>query len=178
MVQASGIGGPAPLILTLSLDETSQAHFDEMRLRHFPPARNHLRAHLTLFHALPGDEIETVMRTLAEIAAGQREMPLQIGGVRFLGYGSAYEIVAPGLLRLRGDLATHFADRLTPQDRQGFRPHITIQNKAPADAAKRLYAQLSDAFEPFEATGVGLSLWHYRGGPWEAAGDFPFILDR
>ncbi|WP_208644854.1 2'-5' RNA ligase family protein [Mucilaginibacter kameinonensis] len=43
------------LILTLRLDEESQAFFDEMRKRHFPQERNFLKAHLTLFHQLPSD---------------------------------------------------------------------------------------------------------------------------
>jgi len=48
-----------PLILTLKLDEESQAFFDKQRALYFPPERNFLKAHLTLFHQLP-DEPETL----------------------------------------------------------------------------------------------------------------------
>ena len=43
-----------PLVLTLVLDAQSFAFFDGLRRRHFPPERNVIAAHLTLFHALPG----------------------------------------------------------------------------------------------------------------------------
>jgi hypothetical protein len=46
-------------ILTLQLDPTAQAHFEALRQQHFPPALNHIPAHLTLFHQLP-DSDETL----------------------------------------------------------------------------------------------------------------------
>jgi hypothetical protein len=54
-----------PLILTLRMDERSQERFDRLRETHFPPERNYLRAHLTLFHKLPGEreaEISAYLR--------------------------------------------------------------------------------------------------------------------
>ena len=44
----------APLIVTLLVDDDAQQHFDALRSEHFPAERNYLRAHVTLFHALPG----------------------------------------------------------------------------------------------------------------------------
>ena len=49
-------GDPAPLILTLKLDQASFTRLDALRQAHFPPERNWLSAHLTLFHHLPGDQ--------------------------------------------------------------------------------------------------------------------------
>ena len=43
-----------PLILTAQIPETFLARFDRLRQIHFPPDRNFLRAHLTMFHRLPG----------------------------------------------------------------------------------------------------------------------------
>ena len=63
---------------------------------------------------------------------------------------------------------------LTRQDSQGFRPHVTIQNKVPAQAAMALFEALSASFEPFVATATGLLLSRYRGGPWQAAGEYGF----
>ena len=45
-----------PLILTLALDGATFAPLDALRRPHFPPERNLVPAHLTLFHALPGAE--------------------------------------------------------------------------------------------------------------------------
>ena len=57
-----------PLIVTLTLDAPARERFDALRRRHFPPERNHLAAHLTLFHALPG-ELEQQVRQDLETAA-------------------------------------------------------------------------------------------------------------
>lgn len=164
----------APLILTLRFDDESFAHFNAMRRRHFPRARNHIPAHLTLFHHLPGEAATEIARVLAKAAAGYEIMPLFVSGLRFLGYGSAYTIESEPLALLRAELAERWKAWLTPQDAQSFRPHVTIQNKAPASEAKLLFTDLDTAFRPFEARATGLLLWHYRGGPWEPAGDFSF----
>ncbi|RIY03821.1 2'-5' RNA ligase family protein [Aureimonas flava] len=145
-----------------------------MRRRHFPPARNMLPAHLTLFHKLPGDRWPQIHRDLAGIAAQTAPMLLRAGAIRFLGYGSAYAIESDALKRLRVQLAERWSGLLERQDAAGFSPHITIQNKAPAADAKALCAELRAGFAPFEAYGTGLLLWHYRGGPWEAAGEYAF----
>ncbi|MEX6505232.1 2'-5' RNA ligase family protein [Jiella sp. M17.18] len=162
-----------PLILTLALDAGTFAHVDAMRRAHFPPERNVIPAHLTLFHKLPGDELGAVTACLSSAAASAGPIPLAIAGLRFLGRGSAYAVASPALQALRARLAAEFALWLTPQDRQRFAPHITIQNKVAPETARRTFETLSTAFEPFEAQGVGLLLWHYRSGPWEPAGAFP-----
>lgn len=168
----------APLILTLRFDPASFARFDAARRRHFPPERNFIPAHLTLFHHLPAEAEPDMVATLALLAAATAPFPVAITGLRFLGYGSAYRVEGPPLLALRAALAARWAGRLTRQDAASFQPHVTIQNKAPANEAKALFAELSAAFAPFEAEATGLLLWRYRGGPWEAAGEFAFATDR
>ena len=49
-----------PLVLTAALDDETFDWLDGLRRRHFPPERNHLAAHLTLFHALPVDQLGRV----------------------------------------------------------------------------------------------------------------------
>lgn len=164
----------APLILTLCFDEASFERFDALRRQHFPPARNVIPAHLTLFHHLPGEKDRVIAATLRDVTRQTAPIPLNVTGLRFLGRGTAFEIAAPPLAALRRDLATCWQADLTPQDAQGFRPHVTIQNKVPADEARATYEAQRAAFTPFEATGTGLLLWHYRGGPWEPAGAFDF----
>ena len=46
----------APLIITAALDEGGFDWFDDLRRAHFPAHRNVVPAHLTLFHALPGEQ--------------------------------------------------------------------------------------------------------------------------
>lgn len=163
----------APLILTLAFDPAAFARLDAMRQAYFPPERNLVPAHLTLFHALPGEEVATVTGRLAEVAAVTPPIPLRIAGLRFLGRGVALNVEAPPLCALRRELAEGWHAWLTPQDRQGWRPHVTVQNKVAPDAARATLARLQAEFAPWDAAGAGLLLWHYRGGPWEAAGNFP-----
>ncbi|PJJ80121.1 2'-5' RNA ligase family protein [Mucilaginibacter auburnensis] len=151
-----------PLILTLQLDAQSEAFFNEQRQRYFPPERNFLNAHLTLFHQLPNtDETREYFESIT-----QAPFKLQVTGLMSLGGGVAYKIESAALLGLRKTLADHFIEVLIPQDRQGFRPHITVQNKVLPEQAKELLNNLQEQFQPFKAEALGLNLWAYLGGPW------------
>jgi 2'-5' RNA ligase len=164
----------APLILTLALDERAFAFFEAERRRSFPPERNLIPAHLTLFHKLPGEHFDSIARDIAALASAQRPFPLQVTGLRSLGRGVAYTLLSPELASLRQGLAQRWQAWLGPQDRQKHQPHVTVQNKVEPEEARALLLELTDSFEPFIATGMGLDLWWYRGGPWEKARRFPF----
>lgn len=164
----------APLILTLRFDDESFDRFEKLRQEHFPPSRNLIPAHLTLFHHLPGTELEMVTEHLGAVVAEWQPMRCRVSGLRFLGKGVAFEVDSPPVERLRADLAGHFYDHLTAQDRQRIKPHVTIQNKAEASVARKLYEELESEFEPFDFKATGLLLWFYRGGPWEPAGKYLF----
>jgi 2'-5' RNA ligase len=162
-----------PLIVTLKLDVDTFSRFDRLRREHFPAKLNHLSAHLTLFHQLPGGERDTVeadLRAVAPTAA----VELQVTGLRSLGRGVAFEIVSPPLSSLRAELARRWAHWLTPQDRQGFRPHVTVQNKVSVEEARALKVSLEAGFSPFMARGEGFLLWRYLGGPWALEVQVPF----
>lgn len=164
----------APLILTLRLDEASAGYFDGLRQRHFPPERNHLKAHVTVFHKLPGEERAQLQRDLEEVAKGASGFAVAVAGLRSLGRGVAFRLEAPEAQRLRGELARRWQPWLGPQDSQGWTPHVTVQNKVTGDAARRLLEELQAGFAPFEAQAEGFDLWAYRGGPWEFLAGFPF----
>jgi 2'-5' RNA ligase len=158
-------------ILTLELDPHSQSHFDSLRRQHYPARLNQIPAPLTLFHQLPPHE-EVVGRIHS--AAHHPPFPLRVTGLRTLGRGVAYTLASPQLQILHAHLAQQFAEHLTPQDRQPFRPHIVIQNKSTPEAARTLLTQLQSTFQPFESQATGLTLWNYLGGPWERIHFFNF----
>ena len=164
----------SPLILTLRLDTASFTELDALRRRHFPAARNLLPAHLTLFHLLPGEGLEVIAAHLTATAAATRKFPLNFPTVRFLGRGVAVEVASADLLQVRGALAAHWDAWLGRQDRQPFKPHVTVQNKADPADARALYARLRADWRPMRGQALGLSLWWYRGGPWEPAKSFDF----
>ena len=164
----------APLILTLQLDCESLAFFDAARRRHFPAERNHIAAHLTLFHHLPGAKLREIEPVLGATAAAKSSFRMHVTGLRFFGFGTAYQIDSEHLSELRSVLVSKWRENLTRQDAQQFRPHITIQNKVDAADAKALYADLCASFEAFDVSATGLLLWRYRGGPWELIREFRF----
>lgn len=157
----------APLILTAALDKAALAFFDTQRCRHFPPQCNQLTAHLTLFHALPPSAEADILTRCKLITRGERAIPAEATGLMNLGGGVAYRIHAPALDRLREALVDAWLPLLSAQDRAGFRPHITIQNKVPPAEAKALINALAATFAPVRFTITGLDLWRYLGGPWE-----------
>ena len=162
-----------PLILSLALDAAAQAFFDRLRQLHFPPERNFLKAHLTLFHHLPPEE-ESIISLIQAVCAQHSPMPLQVQAVVSIGKGVAYKIECPPLQQLHAFLQRQFKLWLLPQDVQKLWPHITVQNKVDPATAKILQQQLAQSFTPFEAWGTGLTLWVYEGGPWRWLQTFPF----
>lgn len=157
----------APLILTLAVCQVDFLYFDQLRQRHFPPDRNFIPAHLTLFHKLPGAELPTLAATAAQAAREQAPFSLDVVALWNLGRGVAFRIEAPALRALRDRLARRWQAWLGAQDRQGFHPHVTIQNKVSPETARTLYEGLSATFEPFKVRADGLILWRYLGGPWQ-----------
>jgi hypothetical protein len=165
------VGDPAPRILTLLLEATAQARFDALRSAHFPPDRLLVGAHVTLFHALPA---HLAMHPIVHQVASARPFPVAVTGLRLLGRGVAFTLESAPLQQLRRHLHDAWVDSLTPQDRQKWSPHVTIQNKVEPETARALHQSLSATFRPYSIGAVGLGLWTYRNGPWQPAEMFPF----
>ncbi len=171
---ADGPDGAAPVIATVQMDAGSADFFQRLRTAHFPPALDRVPAHLTLFHALPGPLEAEIVEHVAAVAAREAPFPMRVAGPVPLGRGVAFRIESERLAAVRAAIAAPFRERLTGQDRQRFRPHVTVQNKVTPEAARRTLADLAAAFEPFEAIAEGVQLWHYAGGPWRPAGAIAF----
>ncbi|WP_442681260.1 2'-5' RNA ligase family protein [Sphingomonas sp. ASY06-1R] len=159
-------GDSAPLIVSALFGASDFGWLDGLRRAHFPPERNQLAAHLTLFHHLPPSIEAELRQRLSEAALGAPPAADAIGLMN-LGRGVAIRINSPALSAIRGELAEAFAGLLTPQDAAGWRPHVTIQNKVLPHEAKALHAALDSGFVSRPVKIEGLAVWRYRGGPWE-----------
>ena len=166
-VDTGGVNEPAPLIVTAELPPDLQAWADRLRREHYPPERNQVAAHVTLFHALPPSSEAELCDCLAAAARDHAPIPARLDGVMPFGRGTALGITSPEMLALWEDLAERFHGLLTPPDEHPPRFHVTIQNKVPLDAAMALQAQLAGQVEPRGFRFAGLALHRYRGGPWE-----------
>ena len=154
------------LIVTGLMGSADQARFDGLRAAHFPPERNYLSAHLTLFHAIPPMFEPELRQRLAALA---RELPpprAEVVGLMNLGGGVAFRIVSDDLDAIRAELADAFHGSLTQQDSHGWRPHITVQNKVTAVTARALSEMLARSFKSHPLALSGLAYDHYAGGPW------------
>lgn len=163
-----------PLILTLRLDQARQLRFDALREKHFPPERNHLSAHVTLFHHLPGDEVLEIIGLLRAAVDGRPPPLVTVQSVASLGRGVAFRLASAETLEVRRALAAEWRSRLTPQDLNFGGLHVTVQNKVAPGVARDLLARLQGAFAPDEFHAPGLDLWRYLGGPWEHVQAFDF----
>ena len=167
-------GAAAPLIITGELPAPLQARADSLRRAHYPQERNHLAAHVTLFHALPPFTESEARSRLAALAAETPPPEAFLAAVMDLGTGTALRIESAAMLDVRASIAERFHGLLTQQDQHAPRLHVTLQNKVPRAEAKALQAALAAEFRPHPFAFVGLALHRYKGGPWEPVGRWTF----
>jgi hypothetical protein len=161
------------LIVTAELAAEDFAWLDGLRRRHYPPERNRVAAHLTMFHALAPSAEDEVRRRLAAHST-RRAPPARIAGLMDLGGGVALRVVSDELDAIRDELADGLHGLLSAQDSGGWRPHVTIQNKVAPKVSRELLRSLERDFEPRPLRVAGLGLHRYLGGPWETLGLWKF----
>jgi hypothetical protein len=165
---------PAPFIVTGELPADMLAWADGLRRAHYPPERNKLAAHITLFHAFAPSLRDELIGVLGRYAAEFAPPRARIDGLMDLGGGTALRIHCPALLAVREGIAEHFHGALTAQDQHTPRLHITIQNKVERPIARALQAALAETLEPraFAFTELGLHI--YRTSHWDSLGTWRF----
>ena len=155
-----------PFIVTASLPPEIQGWAEGLRRAHYPPERNHLHAHVTLFHSFAPSLLEELKRFLPAVAQEFAPIPGRVAGIMDLGKGTAIALESAPMLALRGLIAEHFHGSLTAQDLYEPRLHITVQNKVTKEEARALQAALAPTIEPRDFVFSGLELHLYQGGPW------------
>ncbi len=147
-----------PFIVTAELPADLFSWANGLRRTHFPPERNHLAAHVTLFHALAPSLREELPAVLARMAAEYAPPSAELTGLMNLGKGTALALTSPAMLSIRSEIADLFHGMLTAQDQHKPRLHITIQNKVTPEAARALQTELGPVVQPrrFAFTGLGL----------------------
>ena len=177
MIPPTGDGARAvkrpPLLVIAELPPDVLAWADAMRRAYFPPERNRLRAHVTLFHAFPPSVEAELRETLADLAAAQPPQA-RITGLMKLGGGTALAVDCPDLVDLHGHIAQRMHGLLTRQDAQPLKLHITIQNKVSSEEARALQAKLAPALELREFRFPAFGLYAYEEGLWRPIRSFSF----
>lgn len=166
-------GRGAPLLVTAELPPEVLAWADALRRAHYPPDRNRLRAHVTLFHGIPPSAGPEVRDTLSEFA--RRAPPeARVSGIMDLGTGTAFAVESPGMVSIHAELADLFHGIIQQKDDRELRLHITIQNKVSSRETQALQDQLKDLALPgrFHFSGFGLYFWD--GALWGLERVYPF----
>lgn len=169
----TGREGGAPLLITAELPGEDLAWADALRREHYPADRNRLRAHVTLFHALPPSAEGEVRRLLGELAK-QVAPAARITGIWNMGKGTAFDVESPGMIELHTLMQERFAGIMTVQDDRKLRLHITVQNKVSYEEARELQKELKVSFKPREFRFRGFGLYAWEEGLWRPIAEYPF----
>ena len=161
------------LIVTAEIPPRDFSWIEGLRRAHYPPERNQVPAHLTIFHALPPSAESELRSRLARLVR-QPAPEATVAGLMDLGGGVAFRIVSSELDRIRQELAEELHGLLGAQDGGGWRPHITIQNKVAPKIARALKQSLERTFMPRGLAIGGIGIWRYLDGPWERVAAYPF----
>ena len=162
------------MIVTLGFDSASFARLEPLRERYFPPERNFIPVHVTLFQQLPDIALPRLLTDLAMEASKTPALDFTATGIRDFGGGAAVEVDCPPAQGLQARLRRAWGDILTRSDDRGRHLHVTVQNKVDRETARAAQAEMRAGFSPWKGRFDRLLLWYYRGGPWERAGTFPF----
>lgn len=161
------------LIVTAEIAQGDFSWLEGLRRAHYPPERNHVPAHLTIFHALP-PSVEGELRGRLGRIVRRHPPAASLAGLMDLSGGVAFRVVSPDLDAVRDELADGLHGMLGAQDSGGWRPHITIQNKVSPKVARALKEQLERTFQPRPLAIGALAINRYLGGPWERLAAYPF----
>jgi hypothetical protein len=164
-----------PIIVAATFGDGDNGWLQALRRTHYPPERNRVPAHLTLFRQLP-PSLEGELATRLARAAAAPPPRAAIASIMDLGEGTALRVESEDLEAIRADVAEALRGVLTPQDQAPWRPHITIQNKVLPREARALQQRLRATFEPRPLAIRALAVWRYLGGPWEPVRAWPFRL--
>ena len=163
MSQAANI--VAPIIVTALFGDEDFEWLDRQRCEYYPPERNLVRAHLTLFRHLPPSCAPELLHRLRNATLAPPPIAA-LDALVSLDTGVAYRVASDELAALRDELAEAFTGLLTPQDQTPWWPHVTIQNKVKPAEAKALLQSLWIGFKPRKLAIAGLAAYHYRERTW------------
>ncbi|KKY33873.1 putative rna ligase cyclic nucleotide phosphodiesterase [Diaporthe ampelina] len=162
---------------------------------HFPRHLDRHPAHLTLFHALPGSQLQLIAAALAELCAAQGPVRLATGAAFRMRRGVGINVAdgrdgdgdedgegggSRAVRRLHGELQRRWWGLLSAQDRRPWRPHWTVQNKAAHEGAVDVAMDdVRTGFRGAEGLATGCALWRYeKGGRWAFERCFDFGGDN
>jgi hypothetical protein len=167
-----------PHIVLAVLPDALQARLDALRRTHYPPDRNRVPAHCTLFHAIPGMVAPELAATLARLTATTPPPRARIDRIIDLDGGTALGLASADLAHVREELADHFHGLLTGGDAVPPRFHITLQNKVDRRTAHILQAELAGTWRAIDTPIPAIAVHRVIDGAWLPVGTWRFRAAR
>lgn len=157
-------------MLSLILDAQATETLTALRTAYFPAHRNHLNAHITLFHALPPSEqlftlLESTLKDTKQFNIGLGDPFLFKNET-----GVALNLKSFKAIKLHEELsnALYYARvNLTEQDSRQMRSlHVTVCNKEKPEKAKDIMKEVQGKMEQLKkdmpvVKGLGVKAWEY-----------------
>lgn len=188
--QTANTSGPHNLpnyVLTLRTSADHQASMTKLRNVYFPPKLNRLDAHITLFHALPGEKLETdVLPAVKDMAAGTQPYRIRVTHPFRLKKGVGISIAddidhaddgkrGRNMTRIIHAELRKKWDWLSDQDSQPVRMHYTVMNKVDNEqTVDRAFKQLRNSFNK----GIDLSGGHFDHDKAPESGEKEDAVDK
>ena len=165
-------------VLTLRTDHAFHQRINDLRKQYFPPRLNKIGAHITLFHALPGSQLESILTDISAVTHKHSPFPVSTHEPMRMSHGVALSAKNAKANEVFNDFKQRWgpadADFLSKQD-QSFRAHYTIQNKAEKEVADKSWEEVRNNFKRDHGQAIGLTLYQYmKGGRWKFKSHFDF----
>ncbi|KUI60737.1 hypothetical protein VP1G_07940 [Cytospora mali] len=165
-------------VLTLGTAPSLHKPVNALREKHFPAHLNRTPAHLTMFHALPGSYLPSIITAIEKECQDLGPFELATGSLFRMRRGFGIT-VGPGqetARLLHEAFQKLWTDFLSEQDRKPWRPHWTIQNKVNDPAVvEGTMKDVEEGFRGAEGMAEGCVLWRYEeGGRWRLERMFEF----
>lgn len=164
----------APLLVVAVLPPPVFVWADAIRRAHYPPTRNRLGAHVTLFHGLPPSAQDEVQRLLAATAASHAPPEARFRGIMDLGQGTAFAIDSPAVEALHAQLADRLTGVIQQKDDRPLRLHVTVQNKVSREVARALQRELATLPLPPPFRLPALATRRWDGEAWRFEREWRF----
>lgn len=132
-----------PLVLTLILDAHTQHALNALRTKYFPPSRNHLGAHVTLFHAIPPHRLEQLQGHLNELCSHDTDADSTSASSAKAEQQASQAPGAPAAGQLRGAAPKGGFDvRFVKPQKMGNRGVMLNMQQKPSGSVQRIHREL------------------------------------
>ncbi|KAL8817401.1 MAG: hypothetical protein Q9191_008154, partial [Dirinaria sp. TL-2023a] len=165
-------------VLALCTDPAHQECMTRLREEHFPTKVNHVDAHVALFRALPGSQLDTIRQDIREVAEAHSPFLIRTAGAHVINRGVIIKVHAPSASVIHARLQERWQSFLSKQDQKFNKAHYTIQNFVKMPFARKTRDAVETSFKGSTGVVTGLTLYRYDKGFWRDGQTFDLMKEE